>query len=376
MPGDRELARYVEPPLPEARVHRLWTGVETRLRAGPRRPRWRFAAVVATVAVVATGAALIGPRVSNAPMTASAWQNAKLVTGSDAMDVALDDGSRIRLDSSTALQVTESETRSVRLRLQHGRVLCDVKHEPERAFHVHAAGVDVRVVGTRFSVAVDDTALETKVQVHVERGAVEVRSPNKPDQVRRLTAGETWSITTRKQIEPLPESAPAASAPAPTGAVALPEPASPPTPVTSGAAPRGPNGANEVEPTVETGSAKQLLELAGDARRAGHAERAAAAYEALLRRFPGDSRAGLAAFELGRLRMDRLGDNAGAVQALSRAIQLAPGSGMQEDALARLTQLYERLGRSAECRRTRQHYIDRYPNGVHLAAIRQRCASH
>jgi tetratricopeptide (TPR) repeat protein len=117
------------------------------------------------------------------------------------------------------------------------------------------------------------------------------------------------------------------------------------------------------------------LDQANLARRNGQLREAADAYEALLRRYPSDGRAGLAAFELGRLRMDSLKDLPGAAQALERAVALAPGSAFREDALARLTLAYGGLGRRAECARARDHYLTSYPSGVHKEAVSSRCGA-
>jgi transmembrane sensor len=92
-----------------------------------------------------------------------------------------------------------------------------------------------------------------------------------------------------------------------------------------------------------------------------------------LKKFPSDGRAGLAAFELGRLRMDRLGDWPGAVQAFERAVQLAPGSGFREDAMARLVTAYAATGRSSDCVRSRDAYLAAFPAGVHRDAVAKGC---
>ena len=106
----------------------------------------------------------------------------------------------------------------------------------------------------------------------------------------------------------------------------------------------------------------------------GQAREAGQAYEALLERFPNDARAGLAAFELGRLRMDSLKDLGGAAQALERAVVLAKDAPFREEALARLTEAYAALGQNAECARARDRYLKSYPNGAQQAAVRARCA--
>ena len=87
------------------------------------------------------------------------------------------------------------------------------------------------------------------------------------------------------------------------------------------------------------------------------------------REHPRDPRAGLAAFELGRLRMDRLGDMPGAVQALEQAVALAPGAELREDALARLVAASAAAHDHAVCTRARARYLTEYPSGVHHRTV-------
>ena len=98
-------------------------------------------------------------------------------------------------------------------------------------------------------------------------------------------------------------------------------------------------------------------------------EDAARTYQALLSAHPRDPRAGLAAFELGRLRMDRLNDMPGAVQALEQAVALAPGAELREDALARLVAAAAAAHDHPRCARARTRYLTEYPAGVHHRTV-------
>ena len=100
---------------------------------------------------------------------------------------------------------------------------------------------------------------------------------------------------------------------------------------------------------------------------------AVAAYELLLAKYPTDGRAALAAFELGRLRMDRLGNLPGAVNALRQAIALSRDAGFREDAMARLVRAYDGMGATERCREAREEYLKSYPSGVHTANVSARC---
>jgi TolA-binding protein len=255
-----------------------------------------------------------------------------------------------------------------------------------RSFEVVAEGVRVQVVGTRFSVMTADVAGGHLVTVSVEKGAV-VAGPESGGEPARIRAGETWSTVRPEGPTAALASAPAVVAttpipPAPEpvraqensgAAMAESEPlrAAPPSAAPQNAVPE--NAGRVGARAAAESTAQQLFEKANEARQGGDPRGAAAAYDSLLRHYPSDARAGLAAFELGRLKMDQLGDLPGAVTALGRAVTLAPGPGFREDALARLVRAYETLGNSQGCGAAQKQYLGSYPNGVHAVAVRKAC---
>jgi TolA-binding protein len=149
--------------------------------------------------------------------------------------------------------------------------------------------------------------------------------------------------------------------------------ASPPLDAVAEPGTQGPAGA---EPKVENArlDAKQLFDAASAARRAGKSIQAANLFDALRRRYPSDPRAGLSAFELGRLRMDALGDPSGALEALSQAIASTPAASFREDAQARLVYASDAMHDGPRCRSMRQAYLSRYPHGVHAMTVTAKCA--
>lgn len=356
--------RYVQPEITDARVNRLWDNVSARLAARPARA-WRRVALGTALAAVAAGAFFVAKLPLSQPIAERAvLAEAKLETAGDVLAVTLVDGSKVSLASRTELQVRGNQPSSVALSLTRGKVECDVTHRSDRRFTVVAGDVEVRVVGTKFTV--QTTSGDTpRVEVSVVRGVVEVTSKRRPGTVARVAAGQSW-IQSSEPSELAP-SAPPPSAP-------LVEPAvgdSPPSP--SPGEKRDPQAAPS---QVVSGSrARELFEKAGESRRSGDARAAARAYEELLRLYPSDGRASLSAFELGRLRMDRLSDPAGAISALERAVAMNIGPSFREDALARLVSVYAAQGNYSACGRARDRYLASYPLGVHAGAVRSRCGS-
>jgi transmembrane sensor len=351
--SDREqdrLANHVQVDASEARVDRLWGRVSARL-GRPRRARgwlWASAAVCAAAAVlVIVRARGLGTDsfVGSAP-PASAWEGAQLETAADALSVTLTDGSTLKLEPRSRVEVGDRTASALKLVLARGRIACDVTHRPGRSFVVAAGGVEVRVVGTRFSVANEEAADGTRVEVRVERGAVEVRGAGAGAGVVRVEAGHSWSQVTRTEaLADDADEAPAAD---------------------EGAVQRAPQRAARRPAGAD---ARELFEQARSQWRAGRIEAAAQTYQSLLATYPRDPRAGLAAFELGRLRMDRLGDMPGAVQALQQAVALAPGAELREDALARLVAANAAAHDRAACARARARYLTEYPTGVHHRTV-------
>jgi TolA-binding protein len=283
----------------------------------------------------------------------AALADAKLETKSDELSVTLSDGSSVKLGSQSEVQVQGGRSSSVSLQLARGQLWCDVTHREQRKFSVVAGDVEVRVVGTQFSVKTSAGA-SPRVEVSVTRGVVEVVSARRPGIVARVAAGQSWIQDSENAAE---KPGPAPTAPPQNG-----EPTKHDTPLPS------------ATPVVPSG--RDLFEKAAESRRAGDAAAAAHAYEELLRLHPADGRASLAAFELGRLRMDRLGDLSGAIVALERAVAMNIGPSFREDALARLVSVYASQGNLAACRRARDRYSSSYPAGVHAAAVATRCGSH
>jgi hypothetical protein len=337
MTSPQKLARFVEPALPEARVVSQWAGVVDLESTGRRRRRAAVAlagsaVLLALVLMVATrskppdAVALAGSAMESGTTSAQWW--------------TLPDGSRVRLGSSTRVSIATARRDSVRLVLERGSAQFEVKHDENREFCVTAGGFDVSVVGTRFEVALGD---KPRLRVSVREGRVKVRRSGGAGDVTILSAGESW----------VDGPASAVAAPSATAAASAP-------PVGSAVA-------------VGATGPKELFELAEAARLRGRLREAAEALDQLRRRYRGDGRAGLAAFELGRLRMDSLGDPAGAAEALRDAIALAPGSSFREDAEARLVQAYQATGDRRRCRAAREAYLASHPRGAHARVVARQC---
>lgn len=356
-------------PLPKAKVLEQWAGIDARLDAADRSRRRRPALVAGgafTLAIAA--AALFWVSRPAAPLA-----GATFVTTEHPQRVALADGSSIVVAPESRVRPCDGS--SACFVVEQGGAEFEVTPRGDGApFVVRAGDVSVTVVGTRFTVTERERDGRSETTVEVAHGVVEVRVGD--GTARRLGAGERFVMAFG---EPGPEPVTAPETPA-SEATPAPETPAPTEPETTSARerishPGGPRGDGAHEDEGEPGEdgpsgADRLFAEARAARAADDLDEAARRYAALLDAYPRDPRAGLAAFELGRLRMDSLHDPRGAIAPLTRALESASH---REDALARLARAHDALGDRARCAEARERYLREFEGGAHAAAVRALC---
>jgi hypothetical protein len=353
-----KLARFiVVEPASEAKLAREWEIIDARSQPPTTARRWLSRSFVLAPVALAAVALLVFALRRPAP---SVLPGAVFGSETGTALVDLSDGSHIEVDPQAKVAVLRGDPSDVHVELRSGAALFEVSHVERRSFVVSARGVDIRVVGTRFRVNLDGPE---RVHVAVERGVVEVRRHGHDETVQRLSAGEEGTVMADGAVSTDVTSETAA--PAPPEAAPTSEPVAAP----SNDGPQGDSKSNGATPV----DARQLFDAAGAARRAGKNAQAAALYDSVRRRFPGDARAGLSAFELGRIRMDALGDPSGAMEALSQSITLSPAGSFREDAQARLVYAADAMHDEPRCRAMQKAYLARYPRGAHAVNVASKC---
>jgi transmembrane sensor len=334
--SDRRLARFVQPVMTEARLARQWEDVE------PRSLRWRLPRhLVPVLATLASFALLLGVVLHG---RSHASRNAMEGAVLESEGVTLADGTHVAVGEAGRMRVITVREDAVELALDVGAMDLTVPHGPRRLV-VHTPRYDVIDLGTRFRVTLD---AQGELRIDVAEGSVEVRSHDGKVPARRLDAGESWT------------DAPILAAPAPLSSSSTMAPAIDSSTIPAASSPDGNAGPRD------------LLATAERARLAGHTRAAAAALDTLRRRFRSDPRAALGAFELGRLRLDSLGDAPGAVEAFSDAIVLSPRGPLREDAEARRVEALA-AERSRECAAARDAFLARYPRSAHATLVAGQC---
>ncbi|MCH9683881.1 MAG: FecR domain-containing protein [Deltaproteobacteria bacterium] len=242
----------------------------------------------------------------------------------------LPDDSVAQLRHGARVDVDQHRDDLVRLSQHSGEVRYEVTPDRSRSFVVEAAGVEVRVVGTIFTVTLDEP-LE-RLGVAVERGLVEV---DDGERVARLGPGDELRLDLSDDdlllLDPDP--------PVPT-------------------APRTPR------PSIET-----LLANADTARARGDLPRAAAALSEVVRHHPKDPRAYSASFQLGKVERAR-GRHSAAANAFAKCWRRAPNGALAEDARAEAAQSWSAAGHEKRARAAAENYLERYPSGTHRARMR------
>jgi transmembrane sensor len=114
-----------------------------------------------------------------------------------------------------------------------------------------------------------------------------------------------------------------------------------------------------------------LLLLADVARMSHHPASAVAPLRRLLDRHREDPRAPLAAFTLGRVLLDDMGQAREAAESFRQTQDLDAEGPLSHDALAREVEAWSRAGDLARARERAREYIHRYPSGRRLSAVRR-----
>jgi len=357
------LEELLRPATEPADAERMWRSQKLRRQAERRRRGKRRLAATAGVTLTLSAAAalwllVLTPGAAPGPLhlAQGATLSGTLESASTPSTVRLDDGSRILLDRDSRAEIAANEAHRLVARLRRGGATFDVTPGGPRRWIIEAGDTRVEVIGTRFSVK----RTQAGVEVRVERGVVEVHDPSLA-QVARLTAGESLRVPAGRPTGDAPE-AEATSARAGEG----------PTPSETNGEHARVSAAHRTRPAQAAAmSTDELMRRADVARRAGRFRDAAPLLARVVETDPGDARAAVAAFSLGRLRLDRLGAPGDAAESFAFVRTHLRAGALVEDATALEARARERSGARARARDLARLYLSRFPGGRHADAMRR-----
>lgn len=373
------------------RVQVKWQGrVRERSSGWLIRADWRVR--VGALAAFAAALALILWPADDAPLTytvagdgaATADQGPAdaddgwIRSGRSSKTVDFSDGSSVELSAESQLNLSVTGKHSAVARLSSGKLTARVHHADETNWSFLAGPFEVRVVGTSFDMAWDQSQLD----VVMHEGAVQVTGPG--NQHWALGKGETLTVAA-----PTEESAPTieldtAEEPAPELAETSAEPVTPHksrrqvrtswssllskghfSDIVSDAQQRG------VEHSLGSESAAELAALAQAASYTGEAALAERTWLGIRQRFAGSQSAQHSAFFLARLKEQR-GQDAEALRWLNTYLNEAPAGVYAAETQGRRLVLARRMygANSAKARSLARAYLERYPEGAYAETAR------
>ncbi|MBN2344443.1 MAG: FecR domain-containing protein [Deltaproteobacteria bacterium] len=124
----------------------------------------------------------------------------------------------------------------------------------------------------------------------------------------------------------------------------------------------------DANPACVHNEVDDLLLAADVMRLTGHPKRAVLYLNRVIRNFSSDSRRSVAAFTLGKVLVDEIGNPSAAAQAFHIAAENR--SPIAEEALAREIDAYHSAGNSIEMNKSARLYLVKYPNGTRAVSVR------
>jgi transmembrane sensor len=304
------------------------------------------------------------PQADLAALTNSVAPPEQLRASSVAAETHADDTSvfpvATPLTSGTRYELIEKDNASV-YRITSGYVRFQTHSTGSRKLLVQVGDLAVEDIGTVFTV---ETLADEQVRVAVSEGRVKVSWPSGHAELKAGTDGVFPG-----GVPQLP-AAPLVSKNVVSGGGAVAEIVSPVN--WRDAARRGDNELAleliERNPSTVRYSAGDLLLAADVMRLTGHSQRAVALLKKVVKGFPGDSRRTAAAFTLGKVLLEELGNPRAAARAFGIAARHA--SPLKEEAMAREAEAWYRAGDSSKAKSAAQKYLAQFSQGARADSIK------
>jgi transmembrane sensor len=403
--AETPLRAALREPIDAQAIRRMWLVVDRRWQPQPgyrrRFPRSALASCVMLAAAL-LAAFLIAANWRARPFTRGPLAPLALDDGRPvpklvapphgSANVRFDEGSQLEMQPGAVIEPLVNAPDAVTWLLLQGRITFDVKPGGPRRWSIESGLATVEVVGTRLTLE----RVDHQLIVEVEHGIVLVRGERVPNRVQRLTAGERLALHDEHEdlgASTLPHTLAAQADSGVQSSDLRPAQVAPSVPRAAnqvaaasdaartgtsrdrakrdGATPDGETRDGETRDgeTRDDAVVDDLLKQSDDARSAGRLAAAASVLAELVRVHASNARTPAAAFTLGKIRLDGLGDASGAASAFNAALRLGLPAELEEDAYLRLVEARSRAGDEAGARAAAEAYETRYPGGSRRAAM-------
>jgi hypothetical protein len=301
-----------------------------------------------------------------------------------AVPLQFSDGTAIDLLPGTRARVSSLNRLGANLNLETGHLRARVVHKRFADWTIGAGPYTVHVIGTEFDVDWNPDTEELEVDVH--RGLVKVAGPALSDD-QSVSAKQRLKVALRNRhamLSPLDaESEPRADLPRSDPAL---EPPSSEDDVSTGTRDRSPDAASQwiafakrgdyrrafeivqragFENVMQSCGPDELLSLWDVARVGGQPSRAVEVLQYARKRYPRSVAASTAAYHLGLAAFEQNGAYRDAARWFDAYLRERPSGPLAAEAMGRLMESYERLGRREKAEATARKYMNAYPNGAH-----------
>jgi transmembrane sensor len=347
-----EAAEHVRPDWSPARARRVEAMM---LRTRTRRARVKAGLAIAAVFALGFGGfSAYRSRTHRAEVVAKPSPSAAAVPG-----ITFADGSQaVPIGEGSVVTSTSVSPEKIEVAVVRGAARFEVTKNPQRLFRVTRDNAIVEVLGTGFTVEpIDDgtkvTVVHGRVRVRCVLGAEEKQV--------EIADGQSSECPAKAPLAPVVVAPSASSVVAPS-------------------APGWRSLAHDGEydkaySALDSATVKDdvgdLLLAADVARLSHHAAQAVPHLRRVVDKHEGDPRAPLAAFTLGRVQLEELGNPRDAATSFAKARSLAPSGQLAEDALAREVEALSKAGDPAKAKERAEEYVTRYPKGLRLRSVKK-----
>jgi transmembrane sensor len=168
--------------------------------ATPRRSKRKYLLLVAVLLIVIAGGVFVfypSPKTVVAETPVEAKENEVSTNNGSRTKVSLPDGTQVSLNAGSKISWLNPFNNNIREVHLSGEAYFDVAHDPDRPFIVHTHGIDIKVLGTAFTVK--SYPSDKTIEATLLRGSIEVIKHDDPDGSRVILRPSQKMVFNKQQ---------------------------------------------------------------------------------------------------------------------------------------------------------------------------------